>query len=191
MRRSLIMGMLVLAAACGQRDEKQVVSGKKGETATAGQAPARVAPASAEVGSVMPGYSAPYLDGKTFDLESRRGKVVFLNLWATWCGPCRYEIPELQKLHDENAARGFEVVGVSVDEGDKKVVSDFVASEKITYPIVHDAEGKLAVLLDTNILPTSVLVDRTGKIIWKKLGIVTTTDADLVKALEQALAQRG
>lgn len=135
----------------------------------------------------MPAYSAKLLDGSTFDMAKEKGNVVFLNLWATWCGPCRYEIPELEKLHQEHAARQFKVVGVSVDEGGDQVVRDFVAQEKMTYPIVLDPEGRLSVLFDSTVLPTSVIVDRSGKVVWKKFGTVTTSDAAMMRALEQAL----
>src|SRR5436309_13894574 len=68
------------------------------------------------VGKPMPAYKAELLDGKSFDVAAERGNVDFLNLWATWCGACRGEIPELQKLHTAYAGQGFKVVGVSLDD---------------------------------------------------------------------------
>ncbi len=186
--RILLVMVLTFLIGCGGKGEKPAAGSSAkpaAQTSTAEESK------TVDVGSQMPAYAAPYLDGKTFDIKEQRGKVVFLNLWATWCGPCRFEIPELQKLHDSHAARGFAVVGVSVDEGDVKVVSDFVAEQKMTYPVVHDVAGNLAVLLDTSILPTSLIVDRKGRVVWKKLGIVTSTDAEMVRAIEKALAQEG
>ncbi|MBK5259559.1 MAG: TlpA family protein disulfide reductase [Thermoanaerobaculia bacterium] len=187
MLRSLLVMLLALAIACGGRGEKPAPGTAKPVAQAA--APAESKPV--DVGSQMPAYAAQYLDGKTFDIKDQRGKVVFLNLWATWCGPCRFEIPELQKLHDSYAARGFAVVGVSVDEGDIKVVRDFVAEQKMTYPVVQDSAGSLAVLLDTSILPTSLILDRSGRVVWKKLGMVTSADAEMVRVIEKALAQEG
>ena len=83
----------------------------------------------------MPAYSTETLDGKHFDVAAERGNVVLLNLWATWCVPCRYEIPELQALHNRYASRGFKVIGVSLDESGADTVKQFVSEEKITYPI--------------------------------------------------------
>lgn len=135
----------------------------------------------------MPAYAAKNLDGSDFKLESHRDKVVLLNVWATWCGPCRFEIPELQGLHDKYAARGFEVLGSSVDEGDPQVVRDFAVEHKMTYPLVHDPEGKIAGLLDASVLPTTVLIDKQGRIVWKKIGAIMPNDAELVKAIEKSL----
>ena len=175
-----------VAAACNQKAEAP----QPASTQTTGT----VAPSAqagtikvAEVGAPMPAYSAEMLDGTTFDIAKERGNVVFLNLWATWCGPCRYEIPELEKLHKEHSGQRFKVVGVSVDEGGDQIVRDFVAEQKVSYPIVLDPQNKLSYILDTVILPTSILVDRSGKVVWKKVGVVTSTDEDMVKALDAAL----
>jgi thiol-disulfide isomerase/thioredoxin len=139
------------------------------------------------VGNELPAYKAQWLDGSEFDLASQKGSVVLLNLWATWCGPCRYEIPELEKMHKKNAARGFKVIGVSVDEEGAKVVKPFVDDQKITYPIVLDPEGKLAAILQTTNLPTSVLLDKSGKVVWRSVGIVDPADPLMNRALEAAL----
>ncbi len=140
-------------------------------------------------GPPMPPYKAQWLDGKPFDMASEKGNVVLLNVWATWCGPCRYEIPELEKLHSKYASRGFKVIGVSLDEGGAGDVKQFVSDHKISYPIALDPDGKLATIFNTSVIPTSVLVDRTGNIVWKQFGIVDMKDATLTAALESALAR--
>lgn len=140
-----------------------------------------------EVGQRMAPYTATFLDGKKFDLADRKGRVVLLNLWATWCGPCRYEIPELQSLHDKHAERGLDVVGVSVDETGIQVVKDFVDERKMTYPIVLDPLGNLANLLQSSVLPTTILIDRGGTIVWKRYGAIQEDDPELQKAMAAAL----
>ena len=141
-----------------------------------------------DVGAIMPEYAALNLDGSKFDLAAKRDKVVLVNVWATWCGPCRYEIPELQALHEHYAPRGLEVVGVSVDETGAEPVREFVAEQKkMTYPVVLDAESKITALLQTSVLPTSVLVDRNGRIVWKKYGAIMPEDEELKKAIETAV----
>jgi thiol-disulfide isomerase/thioredoxin len=137
---------------------------------------------------VMPPYSAKLLDGKSFDVAAEKGNVVLLNVWATWCGPCRFETPELQAIHDKYDARGLKVVGVSVDEGGDAEVKKFVDENKVTYPIAVDAEGRVASVLRTTVLPTSVLIGRDGRIVWRKIGPVLPNEtAALDTLIEQTL----
>lgn len=156
---------------------------KRGATAT----PPVATATGTDVGATMPEYSAMWLDGSKFDLASRRQKVVLLNLWATWCGPCRSEIPELEQLHNQLQAKGFEVIGVSVDESGVESVKQFVAEQKMTYPVVLDPEGKLANVLQTSVLPTTVLLDRGGRVVWKHYGPILPKDPELAEAIQKAL----
>lgn len=184
MRYGLIAMMMLALAACTERREQATTTGAA--TATAADASPAVT-TTADVGRPMPDYSAPLLDGSTFDVAKERGNVLFLNIWATWCGPCVYEIPELEKLHKAHAGERFKVVGVSVDEGGEQVVRDFVAGREMTYPVALDAAGKVAVMFNTFVLPTSVIIDREGQVVWKKLGIVSLEDAEMMRAIESAL----
>ncbi|MEA2238791.1 MAG: hypothetical protein QOC81_3515 [Thermoanaerobaculia bacterium] len=143
-----------------------------------------------DVGDPMPAYSATFLDGKPLSLANEKGNVVFLNVWATWCGPCRFETPELQALQNQYAASGLKVIGVSVDEGDNEAVKTFVAEQKITYPIAVDPEGRIATLVQTTVLPTSLLIDRNGKIVWRQIGAVMPNDAKLKAAVEKAVGDK-
>ena len=145
-------------------------------------------PGEVSLGSMMPPYQTPSLDGKQFDLAAQKGTVVLLNLWATWCQPCRFEIPELEKMQKEYSSRGLKVVGVSLDDTGVDGVKAFVKEQKMTYPIALDPEGKIANMLQTSILPTTVLIDKSGKIVWKQYGAVSSNDESLQKALTAALA---
>lgn len=191
MKRPAVLALLslLLVLACKQGEEP--ASGTAGYAADGkpqAQKSESAPAAGAEVGSTMPEYSALWLDGSKFDLASRRGKVVLLNVWATWCGPCRYEIPELQAIHAKYAPRGFEVLGVSVDESGPDAVRQFVDEHKMTYPVALDAEGgRIATLLETTMLPTTVLLDRNGKIVWKKFGAILPNDQELTEAIEKTL----
>jgi peroxiredoxin len=187
-----ILGVIAIAAAlaaCGKREE--AVTATTTAAGTTAPQPAQASPAPTttgpNVGQLMPAYTAKRLDGSAFDLAGERNKVVLLNVWATWCGPCRFEIPELQTAQNAYASRGFEVVGVSVDEGAPEAVKEFVDAQKMTYPIVLDPEGKVAALLDASVLPTTVLIDRQGRIVWKKIGAIMPKDDELTKAIEKAL----
>ncbi|HKR65297.1 MAG TPA: TlpA disulfide reductase family protein [Thermoanaerobaculia bacterium] len=176
----LLLVLVVLASACKRREQASQTRG--GQPAQSQQTTT-----GSDLGSTMPEYSATTLDGAKFDLAARRDKVVLLNLWATWCGPCRFEIPELQKMHTEYGPKGFEVIGVSVDEGGPDPVKQFVKEHEMTYPVVLDPEGKLANLFQTSVLPTTALIDRKGRIVWKHYGLIEANDATLKQAIEKAL----
>lgn len=190
---------VVLAAACAKQEPKPANPAKPAMTATsstspvsktAHEPPAELASARTDVGDPMPPYTAKYLDGKPLNLAGEKGNVIFLNVWATWCGPCRFETPELQALHNQYAAKGMKVIGVSVDEGETEAVKTFVSEQKITYPIAVDPEGRIANLLQTTVLPTSLLLDRNGKIVWRQIGAIMPNDAKLKAALEKAVAEK-
>jgi len=184
MKKALLIAVAV-ALACSRESHRPRADSRKpvkrGVEATT---------PSTDVGAAMPAYQAAMLDGKPFDLAAERPrKVVFLNVWATWCGPCRFEIPELEKMHAKYAARGFEVVGVSVEENGAEAVKPFVSEQAIGYPIVLDPPGKIANVLQTTVLPTSVLIDRNGKIVWRRTGALMGPDATLDAAIEKALGK--
>jgi len=190
---------LFLVVACAKQETKtsQPAPPKKVDASkstpsskTAKEEPADLSSARTDVGDPMPPYSAKYLDGKAMTMAAEKGNVVFLNVWATWCGPCRFETPELQALQTQYAAKGLKVIGVSVDEGDTEAVKTFVAEQKITYPIAVDPEGRIANLVQTTVLPTSLLIDRTGKIVWRQIGAIMPNDAKLKAAVEKAVGER-
>jgi thiol-disulfide isomerase/thioredoxin len=184
----VMLSLVLVVSACKQRENASSESAgtQASRGATTSAAPAATA-TGIDVGSRLPEYSAMWLDGSKFALESRRDKVVLVNIWATWCGPCVFEIPELQALHDKYAPRKFEVIGVSVDESGVEAVKQFAQEHKMTYPVVIDPDGNLANMLQTNALPTTVLLGRDGKILWKHLGQIRNNDPELAKAIETAL----
>jgi peroxiredoxin len=194
MRKSLLISILIAAAACAKHETPQAASPQTRVVHTT-TVPAATPPdqrgAAAtpgiDVGAAMPAYKADLVDGKTFDIASEHGNVVFLNLWATWCAPCRGEIPELQAMHEKYASRGLKVVGVSLDDTGVDGVKQFATEHKMTYPIAYDPQGKLAELFQTSVVPTSVIIDRGGKIVWKKFGAVSSSDQSLTDALTKAL----
>ena len=145
-------------------------------------------PSSGQVGDDAPSYSAPALNGESTSLASLRGEVVLLNVWATWCIPCRKELPELQQLHQQYAARGLRVVGVSVDDGSAdRSVAEFVREFGITYTILRDPAENVSHTFAIPGVPASFLIDRKGKVAWRRLGPFTVADSTLQKALSQAL----
>jgi cytochrome c biogenesis protein CcmG/thiol:disulfide interchange protein DsbE len=143
------------------------------------------------VGPAMAAKKMPAFTGKTvndqgqFDSATLQGKVVLVNFWATWCPPCRKEIPSLVKLQEKYRDKGFAVVGVSMDEGGSKLVAKFLDKQKVSYPvIIGDAElargfgGVIGV-------PASFLVDRKGELIRRYDGFAS--EDELQEEIEKLL----
>jgi thiol-disulfide isomerase/thioredoxin len=141
-----------------------------------------------------PDLTLKNLDGKDVSLESLKGKVVLVNFWATWCEPCKIEIPELIELQQEYGPKGFTVLGIAMDDEGRSAVAPFVQKEKfdtdngkstMNYPIVigNDAAGdKFGGLLG---YPTSILLSRDGKQVKHITGIITRDD--IVKSIQAQL----
>jgi cytochrome c-type biogenesis protein len=140
------------------------------------------------VGEQAPAYAARTIAGDTVRLSDLRGHPVLLNVWATWCIPCRKELPELQALHTQLAPRGLQVVGVSVDEGnDDNAVRDFARAFGITYTIVRDPATVIYSAFAIPGVPATFLIDRTGKVAWRIMGPFSATDTRLQAALKTVL----
>lgn len=134
-------------------------------------------------------YTATTLAGDTVSLESLRGQVVLLNLWATWCGPCRMETPYLQAIYEERKAEGFEIVGISMDTGDAaEDVAMFVDEYQVTYTILHDPTMQGMELYQVLGLPATFLIDREGILRWMRYGPIPEDDPDFLAALDDVLS---
>ncbi len=110
-----------------------------------------------------PDFTLKTLDGKEITLSQLKGKVVLLDFWATWCGPCKESIPHLIQLYKDYRQNGFELVGMNVDRGDGEAVRRFVVSMDIPYPVVVAPEDVVRSYRVTGI-PATFLIDREGKI---------------------------
>jgi cytochrome c biogenesis protein CcmG/thiol:disulfide interchange protein DsbE len=142
------------------------------------------------VGEPAIDYAAPTLEGQSVSLESLRGKVVLLNLWATWCVPCRTETPYLQAIFEEYGPHGLEIVGVSQDVGDARGdIESFVAEYGVTYTILHDPEMRGLDLYRVFGLPGSFLIDRDGVLRWMQYGPIREDDPIFHRALEDVLSR--
>jgi peroxiredoxin len=134
-------------------------------------------------------YAATNLAGEEVTLSDMRGQVVLLNLWATWCTPCRMETPYLQSVYDEYAEQGFEIVGISMDTGDAaEDVEMFVEEYAVTYTILHDPEMRGMELYQVLGLPATFLIDREGVLRWMRYGPIPEDDPDFLQALEDVIS---
>jgi thiol-disulfide isomerase/thioredoxin len=122
--------------------------------------------------ATAPAFKVRDLDGRELSAASLRGKVVILNFWATWCPPCRAEIPDLIALQEKYRDH-LVVIGVSEDEGGPEVVRQFVARQKINYPIVMMTAELEKMFPGISALPTSFILDRESRIVQKHVGMLT------------------
>jgi len=120
-----------------------------------------------------PGFSLKTADGKGIELSKLKGKVVVVNFWATWCGPCRAEIPGMLEVYEKYKAKGLEIVGISLDRNGWQVVTPYVQKSKITYPIVLGDESVVESYGGIEAIPTTFIVDRKGNIVDRHVGMVS------------------
>jgi cytochrome c biogenesis protein CcmG, thiol:disulfide interchange protein DsbE len=143
------------------------------------------------IGAEVPSYAAHSLAGDSVSLQGLRKKVVLLNVWATWCHPCRAEIPELQQLHTKYASRGLEVVGVSIDaKDDEENIRQFMTEFGMTYPVWRDPDERVSAQFLVLGVPTTYLIDRGGVLRWRMTGPIRPGDTTLAVAIESALAHQ-
>ena len=141
-----------------------------------------------EIGTPAPSYRAVTLAGDSVSLAQSRGRVTLLNVWATWCHPCRDEIPVLQALHERYAARGLDLVGVSVDaRGEQQTIREFADDFGMTYALWHDPDERVQSTFLAVGVPATFLIDREGILRWRHVGPVRATDSTLVREIERAL----
>jgi cytochrome c biogenesis protein CcmG, thiol:disulfide interchange protein DsbE len=140
------------------------------------------------VGRPAPAYAAEVLDGERTSLEQMRGKPVLLNVWATWCHPCREEIPALEQLHQAYGGRGLQIIGVSIDQGgNEQGIREFMQEFGASYPVWLDPEGEVQTVFSTVGVPNTFLIDPEGNVVWKHVGPVAADDAELRRLIEKSL----
>jgi len=183
-RRLPIFVLVVLVSACASPDGADA----DGSLAEA-QGTAQVKVERAKV----PEFSRETLDGEVLTQEALSGKVTLVNFWATWCGPCIVETPELVALHNEWKDRKFEIIGVSMDEADLDVIQEFVDRFEVPYPILHDLGPLGEAFGGVYALPTTYIVNAQGEIQHRIIGQFRVDDfrSDLEKLLSDASGGEG
>jgi peroxiredoxin len=142
-------------------------------------------PAQAAAPTAAPDFSLPARDGSAVRLSDLRGQVVMLNFWATWCGPCRQEMPLLEQIHAKYEPLGFTLLGVNV-EPDSAPAKEWLKGTPVSFPILFDRENAVSAQFGVEAMPSSVLIDREGRVRHVHRGYKPgdeSTYADLIRSL--------
>ncbi len=137
---------------------------------------------------LAPDFAVPDLSGQAVRLSAHRGEVVLVNIWATWCPPCREEMPSMERLHQRLKDRGFTLLAVSQDESGVDAVRSFVDQMKVTFPVLIDPQGDVGRKYGVWGFPESFLVDREGHIVERVIGPRDWAAPDQIARVEALLA---
>jgi cytochrome c biogenesis protein CcmG, thiol:disulfide interchange protein DsbE len=149
----------------------------------------RPQPSRAPAGAEAPAFTLPDTAGKDVSLSSLRGKVVAVNFWATWCGPCREEIPDLARVYAANKDRCFEMLGIAEESGPREDVVAAAQRFGINYPVLLDDQGKVGDAFRIPAYPRTFLIDAGGRI--RKVFEGTVDRSELERALAPLLGEPG
>ncbi|HJV61079.1 MAG TPA: TlpA disulfide reductase family protein [Albitalea sp.] len=142
-----------------------------------------VAPASA-----APDFTLRSMDGPNLRLQEQRGRVVLVNFWATWCGPCRQEMPHMNRLYEKYRASGFVLLGINVDE-DPRNAAGVAAKLGLKFPVLLDTDKKVSKLYQLATMPSTVLIDRDGRVRYVHRGYVDGVENDYEKQIRDLLKE--
>jgi len=200
----MVAGMLFAFPAAGQEQKKAAPEAKtpapdsktppsddsktaKGPVSEPSPSPTPEAP---KKGDIAPDFTLEQIPSGKMQLSSLRGKAVLINFWATWCEPCKLEMPWLVDLQKKYGSQGLEIVGVSMDDEDNSEIQKFARKMGVNYPILKGTEDVAEQYGGLDGLPSSFFVDRSGKISDAVIGLVSQSviEEDIKRALGQAKA---
>jgi peroxiredoxin len=184
--RATLLTLLAAAGGCDDAPKQEALAEAQAEPA---QAPSlkRSVP---KVGDQAPNFQLYDLGGNAVTLSDYRGSVVFINFWATWCGPCRVEMPAMEALYKTFERKDFEILAVSTDQQGVAVTRPFRNQLKLTFPILHDSDYRVGLAYGARTLPMTFLVDRRGVIIHRIFGARDWESVEAKEVIRAALNAR-
>lgn len=176
MKYLILSGLLIFMPACGAKQgESQQTETKRVERLDPASAPLYAAQKLAQATD----FEVTLLSGETFRLSGQKGKVVLMNIWATWCPPCREETPELEELYRKYKNEGYVTLGVSIDEQGESVVRPFMEEFDVTYPMYIDTDGTVMDKYGPTMgIPTTYIIGRKGNMRYFTVGAVTKKELE-------------
>jgi cytochrome c biogenesis protein CcmG/thiol:disulfide interchange protein DsbE len=178
-KRNIVIFLVLVVVITGM-----LVYGRKRNTAVA-KSGNKIAEGSFK-GKPAPDFALQTLDGQTLKLSDLRGKAVVLNFWATWCSPCKAEMPWFVDFQKQYAADGLQIVGVAMDDSAKEDIEKFAKQMGVNYPVVLGKESLADQYGGVEFLPTTFYIDRSGNIQDRVFGIVDRQEAE--SSVKKALA---
>ena len=147
----------------------------------AGTASSAIAPQ-----ATAPDFTLHAMSGPNLRLKEQRGRVVMVNFWATWCGPCRQEMPQLNRLYEKYRSSGFVLLGVNVDD-DAGKAAELAAKLGVTFPVLLDTDKTVSKLYDVSTMPSTVIIDRDGNVRYVHRGYLSGYEENYEKQIRELL----
>ena len=138
--------------------------------------------------SMAPSFTLPSRAGDNVSLGQLKGRVVMLNFWASWCGPCRQEMPLLDQMHKRYSALGFTLVGVNVD-ADSKDAEAWLSKTPVSFPVLFDRESKVSAMYDVKAMPSTVFIDRKGNVRYLHKGYKAGDEGEYLNQIRALLKE--
>ena len=179
-----LMVLIVVTALCGcdsGYSESLLVGGESAQT---------IASRRPDINTPAPAFRLMDLDGMVHSLPEYQGKVVFLNFWATWCGPCKVEMPAMEALYQAFKSQGLEILAVSVDQQGAAVTRPFKDAMGLSFPILHDSTYQVGLTYGARTLPMTYVIDRKGIIRQRVFGARDWNSEEARKLISGLLEER-
>ena len=141
-----------------------------------------------DVGSTAPDFTLKSRSGENIKLSEQRGDVVMINFWASWCAPCRQEMPLLEELHDRYADLGFTLLGVNVEE-DSSAALDLLKEIPVTFPVLFDSRNDVSKRYNVVAMPTTVILDRDGNVRYVHKGYLPGYEDEYRKQIKELIRE--
>ena len=136
-----------------------------------------------------PNFYLEDLKGKKLELKNFEGKVVFLNFWATWCGPCKEEMPSMETLYQQFKEKDFIFLSISVDYEGRKPIKEFIEKKRYTFPVLLDPKCNVLDLYEVRRIPTTIIIDKNRKVIGRAVGPINWKSQEVISLLNILLGK--